>query len=479
MKKEKIKNMFPVFVLITLFLFCTYIIQKSPVEIIDLQVFHIDEYHERLAFYIECRNTSHKKTVDSLVLSVIYNSDEQTAVQYRILEPEGVLPETNQVFLLDFYNGALPVEDIVAVAVHVSQVNFADGSTWENRRIQKSTVAQVDENIGTGIFPVKINEALFYEESATPSAYEPIHFQIDWSNISEEESIISVTYKVSARTLDGRVILSATGDDAVYVSEFYEESADWIQPQADNKDVIQKIRIQNPLNVFRDNGAVTYEVSICRAVTSKGVIWKNKDENDHIVVTMCGKKGYAFDEDSLNPSIQSLVERIDEESQKYELDLGVPQIYVKNHQYCVLRYPDMDIRVELSEIDEVLPNKVGFVYYSKLQYDDPEGYVQSVYDKLEPLRLCICTSVLTGMPYEEVLQKVSEFNSNDKAYIDFADLSYDTFEQVTNIFDENGDIINCCLFACGKDLYYPPNKLLWVRESPYESQQNLEVQHRQ
>lgn len=478
MKKKKILIMFPIFVFILLFLFCAYTIQKSPLEIIDLQVFHIDEYDERIAFYTECRNTSHIKTVDSLVLSVICNSDEQTAFQYRIFEPEGVLPETNHTFLIDFCKDDLPVKDIATVEVYVSQVNFTDGSTWENSIIRKFTMAQVDENVETAIFPVRINEALFYEESATPSSYQPIHFQIDWSNISEEESIISVTYKVTARTIDGTVILSENGDDAVYVSEFFEKPDEWVPPFADNKEVVQEIAVQDSLKVFRDKGAVIYEVSVCRAVTSKGIILQNTDENDRIVVVMCGKKGYACDEDSSNPSIQSLIERLDDEFQKYKMNMGTPEIFVKNHQYCVLRYPDTDIRVELSEMDEILPDKVGFVYYSKLQYDDPKGYIQSVHDKLKLLRLCICASVLTEMPYEEVVQKVSEYNSNDKEYIDFEDLSYDTFEEVLNILDENNDIINCAVFACGKDLYYPPHKLIWVRESPYESQQDLKVQHR-
>lgn len=478
MIKKKILIIVPILLLISLFLFWMYIIQKAPVEIVDLEVFYIDEYHERIAFYLDCKNITHKKTVDCLILSVICNSDEQTAFQYRILEPEGVLPRTNHVSLVDFYMGNLPVEDIATAEVFVTQVNFTDGSTWENHKMQKSIITQVDQNTGTGIFPVRINEALFYEESATPFIYQSIHFQIDWSNISEE-SIISVTYKVTARTLDGTVILSETEDDAVYVSEFYEEPADWIQPLADNKDVLQNIGIQDSVIFFRDNRAVTYEVSVCRVVTSKGVIWKNTDENDRIVVTICGKKGYAFDEDSLPPSVQSLIERIDEESQKYEMNLGTPKIFVKNHQYCVLRYPDVDIRVELSEANEVLPDKVGFVLYSKFQYEDPEIYVQSVFDKMEALRLCVCTSVLTEIPYVEAVQKISEYNSRDKDYIDFEDMSYDTFESLTNNLDENKNLVRCWVFACGKDLYYPPDKLLWVRESPYEFQQNLEVQHRQ
>ncbi len=479
MIKKKILIIFPILLLISVFLLWTYTIQKAPVEIIDLEVFHIDGYHGRIAFYLNCRNASHKKTVDGLILSVICNSDEQSAFQYRVLEPEGVLPKTDHVFLIDFYKGDLPVEDIATAEVFVSQVNFTDGSTWEDHKIQRSKIAQVDQNIATGIFPVRINEALFYEESDSPSPYAPIPFQIDWSNTLEEESIINVIYKVTARTIDGTVILSADEEDAVYVSEFYGKPDKWIQPLTDNKEVTQNISIQNPLNVFRNNGAVTYEVSVCRAVTSKGVIWENTDENDRIAVTICGKKGYAFSEDSWNPAIRSLVERIDEESQKYEMDLGTPEVFVKDHQYCVLRYPEVDIRVELSEANEVLPDKVGFVLYSKFQYEDPERYVQSVFDKMESLRLCVCTSVLTEIPYEEAVQKISEYSSNDKDYIDFEDMSYDTFESITNNLDADKNLVRCWVFACGKDLYYPPDKLLWVRESPYESQQNLEVQHRQ
>lgn len=479
MQKKKFLIAFPILLLAALFLLCIHHMIKAPIEILGLQAFHIDKYCERIAFNIDCRNVSHKKTVDSLILSFVCDSDEENTFQCRVLEPEGILPDTNYQFVIDFYKYDLPVEDIATVEVFVSQVNFTDGTSWEDNKIQKSIIAQVDGNIGDSMFPVKINEALFYEESAVTYRFEPIHFQIDWSNISEEESIINVIYKVTAKTLDGTVILSENGDDAVYISDFFEKPDEWIPPLADNKKVVQEYTIHNPLNNYRENGAVIYEVSVCRAVTSKGIILENTDENDCIVVAMCGKKGYACDENSLNPSIQRLIERLDDEFQEYEMNMSALEVFVKNHQYCVLRYPNIDIRVELSEMDEVLSDKVGFVYYSKLQYDDPEGYIQSVYDKMELLRLSICASVFTGISNEEVVQKVREYNHNNKPYINFADLSYDTFEGVFNILDENKNIINCVVFACGKDLYYPPDKLLWVRESPYESQQNLEVEHRQ
>ena len=322
-KKKSLVVFLILLILLFVSLLFVYTKLKTPLEIIDLQAFHIDKSHGKIAFYIDCRNMSHKKTVDSFFLSVICNSDEQAIFQCRILEPEGILPQENHEFRVELSESELPIKDIATLEVSVSQVNFTDGSKAEKCKIQKPIVTQVDGNIGTGMFPVKINEAFVYEESPTPQSYKPIHFQIDWSNISEE-SIIGVTYKVTAKTIDGTTILSENGDDAVYISEFYEKPDEWIQPLTDNNDVNKEITANNSANVLRDNGAAIYEVSVCRAVTSKGVIWENTNENDRIVVAIGGKKGYGFNEDPAYPSIQSMVERIDKESQKYEINLCTP-----------------------------------------------------------------------------------------------------------------------------------------------------------
>lgn len=456
-----------------------YSVIKVPIDFLDFQAFHIDMDSEKIAFYVDCKNPSRGKTVDSIILSVVCNSNEEQTFRYRILEPEGIAPNEHHEYISDFSAGELPVQDITAVEIFVSQVAFRDGSAWECNGMQKTAAARVNGNKGTGIFPVRINEALVYEQEMNVFAYDSIHFQIDWSNISEAESIVNVTYKVTAKKADGTVVVDENGNAAAYVSEFYREPSEWVRPISDNGNVTQYIYGSELTKAFRENEAAVYEVSVCRAVTTTGTVWENSDESDFITAIMCGKKGYFFGDDSMNPSIQRVIARIDEESEKYEINLGVPRVFVKDKQYCILRYPDIDIRVELSERNEVISDKVGFIYYSKTQYDNPEEYIQSFHHKTERLRLCICTSVLTGLPYEEVKQKVSEYNNNDKDYIDFEDLSYDTFEEWVNILDEKNELVNCCVFACGKDLYYPPDKLLWVRESPYEVQQNLEVQHRQ
>jgi len=49
----------------------------------------------------------------------------------------------------------------------------------------------------------------------------------------------------------------------------------------------------------------------------------------------------------------------------------------------------------------------------------------------------------------------------------FDSTSYNSFEIVLNILDENSDVILCDVFAVGEDLYYPPDMLFWIRETFY------------
>lgn len=77
---------------------------------------------------------------------------------------------------------------------------------------------------------------------------------------------------------------------------------------------------------------------------------------------------------------------------------------------------------------------------------------------------------MTDLPYEEAIQKVDEYNHSLESSINFEDPAYETFETKKLILDKYGISNPCGVFAVGKDLYDPMTAFLWVRENPYNSQ---------
>lgn len=448
---------------VLLFLISSCGIKKPPAEILAFHAFYTGYDSGNIGFYIDWQNASDKKTVDFLILSISFHSEDVPPLRYRILEPEGIAPgEHNRTNNYEIRQEELPSMDTSSLEVSIFQIGYTDGSVWENGKNPSIVSAEIDGRKGRGAFPVKINEAVFYTSSETSPF---INFQVDWTNISETDNIIDVVYKITAKSSYGTVIPGKDGADAIYTANDFSGS-EWSAPGSDYYFLEKSIM---KLEFSRDNAAI-YEISVCKAVDSKGTVWENSDENDRIAVIFCGKKGYRFGNYAPDSSIQALIRRIAEEAEKYELDLGEPEIFVREQKYCILRYTGVDIRAELSETNEVLPDKVGFIYYSKGIHKPTEANLQAYLDKMRSLRLCVCAAALTDLPYEEVKQKVAAYNHNDENHIDFEDPAYETFEEASRILDKYGIQNPCGVFAVGKDLYDPIEAFLWVRENPYDSQ---------
>lgn len=397
---------------------------KEPVELLSFHAFHPNDNGEDLVLYVDWRNQSEQKKIDGVILELVCNEDYDQTFKCYLLEPEMVLPdEHNQKTILILRQEELPDLKIHSLTASILQVNFTDGSIWESHKRSDSLLAEVDGNKGEGPFPVRLNESLFFEGYENPGMANPIYFQVDWTNTSKEESILAVDYKITARTSDGSIISDEEGKGSTSVSEFYEDVSDQIQSGRDNDIVTHYIFNYEFVKACREKGAAMYEVTISRVVDSKGIVWENPDQDDKIISVLCGKKGYAFRKEISNKSVAELTGRIAERAGQYGLSLGDPQVFIKEQNYCVLRYENVDIRVELSDTDEVLPDKVAFLFYSTYSQGDMESYVRFCLDQISALRLCICPAVLTDRPYEEFMEMLNGYNENHDTYLDCTDLS--------------------------------------------------------
>lgn len=441
--------------LILLVLFCTVRCRTAsvPARVLAFNAFYKSYDSGDIGFYIDWRNNSRDKTIDSIVLSISGGIDGEEPLKYHIMEPSGVMPGTrNHISLHTIPQYSLPDGKITSLSVSVIKTRFTDGSIWKKEQDSPDITAKIDGKKGYGIFPVRLNEALAY----TPST-SFMRFQADWTNLSETDSIIGIVYKITAKSPYGTPVTDLNGNDTVYLTDDYADS-EWIQPGSDNNVVEQ-------YTWYEDHSGSIYEISVCKVIGENGAVWINPDENDRILTIVNSKKGYHFSDHSSNTSVQSLVGRISEESSKCGLHMDSPEIFIKDQNYCILRYDGVDIRVELSENNEVLPVKVEFIFYSKIPFTDETNIPKSVSDKMKALRICVCASVLTDLPYEETIQRVKEYNNNEESGIDFSDPSYETIDYIYQHTDKYFSKIYFGIFAAGLELGLPFVDLFWVRST--------------
>ena len=442
-----------------------------PAALLSFRPFRVGPDSTETGFYIDWQNTSKDKTIDSLILSV--SDDSTQSFTLRLQEAEGVAPQghnSRKIVVVD--RPELESAEPGALSLSLSQVNFTDGTFWEAGEAAVTLPADADIQTDSGGFPVELKQALFYETSAQPYRVEPLHFQADWINLLESESIIGVTYQVAAKTADGAVVPNVSGDPVTYVSQFYEDTQQWTPPSSKNEVFMAAVTVAT---AFRENGAVRFELSVCRGIDSSGRVWENTDEAIPIQTVLTGKKGYSFLWETPNPSVAALIDRIAGEVSRAGVELTPPAVFIEDGSFCLLRYEDVDVRVELSADNEVLPNSVAFVYYSVKQFEDFENYVQSVTDRMDLLWRCICPAVLTDLRASDLTQTLGEFSIDDHSHnptrrASINGGSYEAFEELTNILDERFNIVLCDMFAIGKEAFSGFDVFFWVRESPYLEQ---------
>ncbi len=442
---------------------------KDPVELLSFRAAFPAYDRGDIALYIDLRNQDKQRSVDGVCLEMVCN-ENGPVFQCWLMEPEGILPAMhNRRTMIMLEQGELPEMEIHSLTASLRQVNFTDGSTWTKEEKTFPLTAEINGEKGTGVFPVRLNETVFFEDSAEPGMLDPIRFQIDWTNLSEESSILSVVYQIKARTAAGSVIL--VGEEAeLYISECYADQLEWIAPGMNNKVVTHSVFDYEFMKTWREKGAAIYEIAVTRVVDSTGTVWENPYPGEKIESILCGKKGYAFQEVCSNESVLELTDYIAERAKQYGINMGEPQVFVNERNYCILRYDNTDIRVELSDAGEVLQEKVACVYYSRPQYDDMENYVQSVLDQVNVLRLCLCPAVLRQEPYEGLLERLERYNEDSATYLACDDQKEGVFGQVISILDADGNEIHCTVVGMGKGLCDLPESLFWVRgENPWET----------
>ncbi|MCM1119017.1 MAG: hypothetical protein NC543_06620 [bacterium] len=420
---------------------------KPPIEVIELNAFRVYDSGEKIGIYFNWKNVSEDKVIDALTLSVCSDQEEQP-FECQCFEPDGIVSgacNKDQLFFID--ENEVSLKDAKVLSIVVSEVCFTDGSAWEGSAQGLHAQVEVDGHKGEGEFPVRVNTLHFYEDGGVENLYPSIKLQVDWSNSLKTDNVIYVLYKLIAKSGDGEVICLEDGQDAIYLPKYF-HSYEQVFGVFDYCDIRY---LDGPtVSLLHENNVLSFEMSVCKVVSSKGVVWDNPDPSSGIEVVVNGRKGFAFDNNCSNESVQELIERIEEEAGKQGVDLGIPQVFIKEWAYCLLRYADVDVRVELSWDNQVSPYQVRFAFYAQPSDMEPEVWLQDLRERMEPLRLCICAAVLTDLPYTEVLQKVADYNQNDRESVEFDGTTYASYEGIYLYDNEAGDTGLFAIFAVGR-----------------------------
>ena len=445
----------------------------SPVEITAFRIFGDNmenPYHKW--YYLEWKNTG-EKTIDSISLLISGRfqqsggEPEEQTLTIKILEPDGIHRNQHNRNRIQQLDSLMENEQYTLQATEIS---YTDGTVFTVEQICPPIETTMWDERGEGEMPVRLNEACFWMSSANADR---IDYQIDWTNRSSNKEILGVIYRIVPKDTWGNPLKNDEGEDML----FYETSIsmdDCIGPGQDNR------AYEGSLSLWFNHGleqARMLDLSIARAIDATGAVWENPQADRTVTCILSGKKGYAFDGGEEYPAVMALAEQIDAQLSEYGLSFSSPEIYVKPQKYCVLRYPDLDVRAELTEENNISPEKVGFALYSPHPNGDQEK-IRAILDQTSELRLAIIPSVLTEIPRDKAVAQISDYNENDLGYIDFDDQTYDTFEEIANIYAADGSVLVVTFAAFGRDLYNPTNDLIWAKEPAYEEYRNQTVPHR-
>ena len=444
--------------LLTALLFSGCSRKAGPVKINDLS-FYNPEFGEdnlKMKMYLSWTNTEKDMTADSLELVLKGKfgggSEGEESIRYRISLKDGLLPGESLSSVYD-------VEGLLSgrkYTVSVSRVSFTDGTVWSAKKPVRVGSAAVDGRKGKGM-PASLEECNYYEQREG-AVFRDLNAL--WIN-KGKKPLRGVVYELLAYDAEGNRVKNWEGyEKTVYMPAYDEELT-----QPGSIQSLYHLRLDR-LSSYIDESAYL-EVRIVKAIAEDGTVY-TASKGGSLKAYFGSKKAYNFGNET-SGAVKRLGNKVRSALKKYDIKESKPQIYIREGDFALLRFDDIDLRVELTEKGKVSPYTVSIVkYYTRGEFIDQ--IVEGVSVREMNVAKAVLPCVLKKIKKNEILEKVDEFYHNDKAYIDFGDRSYDTFDDFSTIFSEDGGRLICEVLGVGIDFdYYPLNALFWGYDSIYES----------
>ncbi len=463
--------------LLFFFILCSFILcgcgkSAGGVKIKDLSLYTLEYEADPKNGYmnLEFENTSKNKSIDLLELSfegnfLVQESSqeegkvENTTVKYRILDQEGIEPRSAYESTDVSIPGLMDGENY---RISISKVRFTDGSSWNAEKASSFNV-KVNGNKGKGM-PISLEELNYYEKSQDAIVR---FINVLWRN-NGDKPIKGLTYEISCLGSNGEILKDSEGSPKVIYLDTAKKYSYY--PGTINDEY--------SLNFMRSLTDVPIiSVRIIKAVAEDGTVYDGSNANA-LRATFLGKKEYAFG-NAKNTEIAKVEKSIRRSLKSLGKSVSAPLIYIREGDFAVIRYDDLDIRIELKDSGKIDPLMASFVSY--IPYSEYKEKVENndFFDDERDMSIALFTNILTQLSAEELKQKITEFYQNYSTYIDLNDRSYDTLQETSVIKNENGDQVICRINGLGRYFdYYPVNDLFWAYDSPYESERGKTVPKR-
>lgn len=413
----------------------------KPVRIDNLKMFTIGMDEERSKAYlsISWTNTSFAKSIDYLEVTITgeSNDGQDNSATIRVSDGEAVTSRSSnyeKVF-------GLPINSARGnYKVHLKKVAYSDGGVWapdEKSENYQITLNQEKQNIE---LPVYIGRAV--------ALYDPYSFQTEFELLWEtaNENINIVTAVIEAKCLNGigAVVSDIEGDTSQY---HIITNADY------ESDTLYPIDLWGKstgnIHLGENTGKIrTIQLKLIKVIDQDGNVYVSNDEPE-VALDISGKVGYLFNDSTDNKSLNSLIERMESNFALEELPYTKPLIHIGD-DYALLRYSDVDIRVELDEKHEVKDGEISLA-----KYDVDIDNTKDVKTAYQVQVAAFSASMQVDSSNEDIANQIKEqFLSAKDGNINAEDKTYHYLRPYLNYLSDKSTVI--LVAAMGDSLNYVP-----------------------
>lgn len=434
---------------------------KCPVRIVEVRLYQNEPRGWSYGAYINCegsgidyceiimeiiREESFENSKDDAPSSL--KTSDNLYVVRLIANESGQLKECFNIPRNDSEN------KILCIRTYINKTVDCNGNVWRATKKDKANYSNAFLNDGTiEEKPVHLCEAsLISEYTATGEKKDDaMDLFISWDNISEDLDILNVFYKLYGVNKSGEIAnIGGSPCEKEYSMDSIPKKNKAIKPGEENLERKSYVYTSDAEWI---GAAERIFLTIDRVITTDGRVWYNKNNDDAIELVLDGKKGYSFNSKYQTGDVNQLIEKLkksfEEEGLAYLSE--IPLIALRDRQYLVLRYPQIDILVGLDNENLLSGDRVGIAYYTTLK-DKNDKELADIKSHFKDYLKIIMPAVLTEMSSDYVYQCVEAYNIDENEEIDFNDDTYRTQYKDGKLYGSDYEGIFMIAVLVGKNL---------------------------
>ena len=413
----------------------------KPVRIDNLKIFTIGMDEERSKAYlsISWTNTSFTKSIDYLEVTITGepNDGQNNSAIIRVSDYKAVTSRSSNYEKIF----GLPINSAKGnYNVHLKKVAYSDGGVWAPD--EKSENFQITTNQET-----QKTELPIYIESAA-ALYDPTLFQSEFELLMETTNaymdIVAIVLEAKCLNDKGAVISDNEGDTIQY---YVLTDADYEPDTLYPIDIWEKRT--GTVYLGENPGKIrTIQLKLIKVIDQDGNVYVS-DKEPEVALDISGKVGYLFNNSTDNKSLNTFIERMENNFALEELPYTKPLIHI-GYDYALLRYSDVDIRVELDEKHEVRDGEISLA-----KYDVDIDNAKDVETAYQVQVAAFSASMQVDSSNEEIANQIKDlFLSAKDGNINTGDKIYHYLRPYANYLSDKSTVI--LVAAMGDALNYVP-----------------------